>query len=593
VTQDGGVPRQGHGGEGGGVQGEQVHPQEVEQVQPAPPKKFHAMFVTDKISFTNVENHLRHVGEIDGNHSLRLYTHKDGRQELYIHHEGKLDNVFERGAKREGARDLVKQMLVDRVGDAKAQELLEQVGVGSKVRVDQFKRLKVLVERVERDERRALQVETDRQNRIDRIQEYQDHQVEGGDKQRLQGWSEGRVQALVRIGSPEQRGERLQQFNDGRLHLDPSSQVSLSSTGSGGVMMVKDGEGARQCVLKVEGKMMIDDARFISNLTDHVVSHSNSPLPFDFPMHQVVSLPKPESGVGEQGLFRDAPELQLRFEQTGNEERLLLESTLTRLKDDPDRGDKVGDYQKALEDNGGLVSKYEWLDGKALDQLSFNDKITLLKLGDLPRDLGSASVLLPFMQLRDHVKLDGTGGNVNLANFMWGEDGRLKVFDFSTESSGQERRGNTDEQLLRGVGELVEFLNRAVGTDDPKGILEGNHSLSTVMDALFSPGPVGGGAFFNNTQMPGVDDLLGPEGRDKALATLISGALQGLSFLKENLDVIAGAHGQDGVREQSGIGDVVGSFGRLRDMLDGVDLGELTQRFNQKFEQYLTPSLGT
>jgi hypothetical protein len=527
-----GVPRGGRNEvEGGG--------QAPQEVQPRGPVKYQGIVVDNDTKLQAL------IGQFGTSpNTLRLHSDDDGHQELHLHHEGKIDNVFTRGGKREGAREFIKDMVAREFGEDRAEELLALAGIGeTKIRGTDLGNLKSVLT-TERKEAPT------RENKA----KYDEWMSNGGDRVTVLGWQRAREGSEDRLIKTDRQGE-LREFNDGRLHLDTDSEVKISSGGAGGVLLVGGEPGV---VLKVEAKELLQDAKFVSDVHGYVDSHSDAPLPFDLPKHELIELPsKSEELAPGLKLYRNRDEHNV-------EDRKTLKSTLDGLSEGQERSNKVKEYQKSFEENGGLVSKYEWLHGKQLDTMPFNDKVALMRSGYLGHDLGSSIVILPALGLRDHVKLGGLGGNTNLNNFMWGEDGRLKVFDFSTlpnyDVNGQLVREGDDERLVDAYKGLIDLLKRATEAENPEQFLSdeldkaidnpNQHPFGPLLDGLLSPGTVHDGSFFK-TKTEGllVEQLIEREDRLSLLANAITGAIEGLDFIGRNWQHFVGAHEQDGVKE--------------------------------------------
>lgn len=530
-----------------------------------------------------------------GNHSVCFSIMADDTTRLYEHHVDKGDrahktfkfagfdvNTVGSGMKKQMGLDYVTRALdnsldtsgipperLERAGVKSGAEILDGLGIEGRIKMKDLPRVKAELE----TQQAALQDIRDQMS----AERKADVTVRQMEAQRAQ---------------PQPAATTLAAFSDGSIHVGEDSRVKVSSDGSGGVVLVRN-QSDRDVALKLEHPFLLRNADFVSSLVGAFESNGVD-LPVGVPHQEVVQLAA-DTGEGK-----------------------TLHDKFGQLRTDPASDgrtvDKAEAYQRNLEDFG-LVGKLEMLDGEEAPKYPIEVKAELLKSDFFGKELGKAAVASALLGLRDHVSLPGLGENTNMENVFIGPDGRVSLIDLDpkwemqtdpetgrpkTETSATfgeiptAVRGHTDRALTDGIGDLVRFLERAVGDDVTADALlsdelagarssgvDHDHPLSRILNTSLveskTAGLVGPG------EGARLDELLSDDDRKAYVAKMMEGAIEGLAFLRENADALATAY--KGVPDAA-LSDPDKTFGDLEALIGGK-LQTIQDDFAAKYGGYL------
>jgi hypothetical protein len=487
------------------------------------PKKSSGIVVGPTTNVGDIARHFRDLGTKDDSQSLRMIDRGNGFKELYLHSgTSRVGKGGDRSAKQYAAYDLVKQKLERQLdSSALAGTALAKAGV-----VDRGRHTELTVANVVK--------------------------------------LPSRVQGAI---AAEAHRAQQQALVDGRLHLnDPGVTHKVSADGMGGVLFATKSVQNRPdqgVVIKIERDPDSNVAAgFVSDVANHLFSNATVKPPFDMMRMELIPVPQ------------------------GSRERAELEHALGELgrtaTDDRTRT-KAQEYRNNLD---GLthVAKYELLQGTNLNRLPANERVALVKNSEFARTVGASAVLMGPLGLNDHVGLSGQG-NFNYSNVRLGDDGRLKMIDLST-NPGKGKLGFTDAELTKSINNLVGFLERVAKQGPEVSLRQATRDLRDMdpdrpfdKTLLCTLDPNHDDSLLQGTQ--GVDNAA----KNKFYANLIMGSLEGLQFLRDNIDTLADAH-----KQQAGTTRIVDpdkTFGGIAKQIDRLDLPKLRAQIEKQVGNHL------
>ena len=485
---------------------------------PAPaPLKSSGLVVGPNTNVADIARHFRDLGRKDDSQSLRLMDRGNGFKELYLH-SGKPSGIGgdkQRSAKQYAAYELVKQKVENQLGSpALAGTALAKAGVKERGR------------------------------------DGRDTELTLANVVKLPSRMQGAVAA-------EDRRMQNKAFANGSVRLGPNSQPKMSDDGAGGALLVRNAG----VVLKVEQRDEQAKTAYVGGLVEHVLTEAATPFPFVMPRYESIDL------------------------STNNAERMAVRNALDGIAKDPTASpDKVKKAlaQTATLDQDQRVAKFELLGGSTINKLTTQQRVDLFNDPKFAMELGKAAVLLPMLGFDDHMTLDGFGGKVNFANLMLTPDGRIGLIDYDALTIGTAktglRFGVTDDNIKNGVAKLVDFAEILASPRKADAALSsvltkakqqdyGGNPLVRLMYKVVNEG--------EDHLLDSVKGVSDKQFKEFAV-NVVKGALEGLAYLRENVEAFEGAH--QAAQGRDNMHDPAGTFKSVAKTIDHANIPDLQRQ---------------
>lgn len=377
--------------------------------------------------------------------------------------------------------------------------------------------------------------------------------------------------ALVeaRIVAADALDARIQGFAGvgvGEVH-DATKPKNYSGDGVGGAILIRSAQGGPlESVIKVDALSAMQSSVKIAGMLSHVATHADVELPFDFPMHSIVTPTQADKVkiradlVGYKANFE-----QVRDNWTGpkNDQAYLL-------------ADQRPHAVKLRIDNldaHGQVLKQTGLTGVTPSSRTTAEKIAMCNDPQFAQDMGMMTLLAPMFGLSDHAAID-QAGMCSLTNFIYNPTtGRLGVIDLSAREHGPvaARRIGTDpapyvSRLLPGLlSELKTIAKTGTPTNIGARFTQSNSLGAGVATAMLTPGVIGMGDMFAANETAAVNDPTSGVNKNKFAANFMVGLVKAIDFMERNADVFVEAHTRMGNGWQPNeVADIANSMRALK-----------------------------
>ncbi|MBS1196608.1 MAG: hypothetical protein H6R18_393 [Proteobacteria bacterium] len=438
---------------------------------------------------TKLADLTRDFGDAAGKR-LRLTPHADGTPEMHIHREGKINNPFTAGAKHQAAFNFMLDTVAREVGGDRvtAARILGENGCSLKGGVP-----------------------------CDRLKDIQQGVA-------IANIHRARAEASTptNVAARAQAADQFLQARHGNgldALVPPGTTARMSDTGMGGALKVKNAEGALVAVIKP------DDAK----------NHAKAQF--------VEAMAAPLRAAGAMLGFPASERVTLSPAQTQGLKDIIGDADPTSVND------RAGKARQNIDDNG-QVTRMQPAKGKDLSSLPLDERITLIKSGQLGRDLGYASVMCLMTGLSDHLSLNGSDESgtalVNMDNFIQGEDGMLHAIDPGVQERNGVHGAKPGEitstigniramlEAANNAGSLEEFADNII--QQTKFNNSSNVLGAIISDILFTPGKQG----FFKTQ--GEIDQLSQEDKRNLVLGMMQGMVKGLEFAQAHGNAIGAGY---------------------------------------------------
>lgn len=376
-------------------------------------------------------------------------------------------------------------------------------------------------------------------------------------------------------------------------------QISFSASGAGGALIFKSDQlSTGGAVLKFEGRGSVEQGEKVSTFASEFLSRAQGERPF-----QVPGVTAHTAASGEIEAFTTYL----------NNNRDLVTVPAGREKQ----------FGKALQnlgafDGGGAICQMELASGTQMNKLGADTKLNLFRSPEFAAQMGRAAPVTYACGYNDQAaigSMETRKGGSNVSNFMYDpEQGALTVIDPSTSgarradfSDRYTRYGTDTAPGLRDAGDQLNHLvaNRenfecylenacdgaANGKDNSAFYEPLNSFLSDNFgDNLFSRADSEGNE--NKADVEAFTQITDLEKKQFTL-NYLSGAIDGLDYLKNNLDALEqAAETVADTVEIDGQTHTVshfynqGEMTALRETLGQIDTVELRQNFDARVGEY-------
>ncbi len=314
---------------------------------------------------------------------------------------------------------------------------------------------------------------------------------------------------------------------------DAQAQWSFSKDGGTGAMLVKtEVEASGGAAIKVEPLARANQVVQSARLMEVFFQNAQGDAPFNVPR------------VTQYG--------------TGNEDALAeLKTRLGKLSEgDPNgRQDKIAQQLASLDKvaaGNAAVIKMEFASGQPFNRLASEDKASLLKTDQLGQTLGRATAVAIALQMNDHLGLnsDGLEAATNPTNMTFDPaTGQLSLIDFESKITilGESEAGAPLTLLGRDhvdqmMGKLYDYQAEALSSPEAfekaiDDIASGLHTPFTNTIRAFTVASDTSSFLLKADESIAANELT-DEDRRRFAANLLTGSVDGLDYVKQNITAL-------------------------------------------------------
>jgi hypothetical protein len=388
----------------------------------------------------------------------------------------------------------------------------------------------------------------------------------------------------------------IDQFIKGGLGkaADKDTKWSISDGGKGGVIFAET-EGAKS-VLKFDGgntQIGQDSYKILDSMRKAIGGDS---LPFIAPHMTVVDLSAKDVVLVKDKMDDEANRLKSEIAKNASDTAKVekLNKKLERLE-----GSVNTDGMKENLKTEPKVLKFQMVEGaQQANKLEPWEKMALLRSEQFARNLGKSMAVLQFLGFNDHLNMGAAarGNNAtNFSNLMINKQGHIHLIDPSmnptVQTSGSVSLGPTTQVQQTRFRGATDLLLRIAG--GPKAVgdeLDAIYNLSidkchdsdplnNIASTLFDSAGEGAQLFYKDDAKSETLflDAVPQHTKNRFMADLMDGMLEGLQFLDKHSTAIGNAVQQTGVATY----DPKVVLGSIHTDLTGLDLPKIRSNLAQ------------